>query len=315
MGSDGASILWDLAGRRELRRLPDLGGGVGRSALINGDDSLIAAISTRSAVGLFRVSDGGPVRSLPLGGPGLSGAFSTDGRRLALGDERGQVRVFSVPDGELALQIQTEGTVTGVSLDSSGARVLSWGWGREEARVHRVSDGELIAGLAPLRGGPVAAGGFCAAGEVVFLAGEDGSLITARPSGQTLAVLSEAGPRLSSARTRAGSSELLVKRADGAVELWDCTTLFDGGDPDAPPVTLPKPDGAGLGEVVANGDDGLVAAFVKGLGVRIWDIDGGVLRDVVRAATNLRPCVGGGVIVPLVPPDPDAIWAPVDLCL
>ena len=91
--------------RQALERLPPHPHAV-YSMAYNPEGSRLAAVGFEHTVRLYDPDNGAQVRELE--GPGTdlrSVVFSPDGQQLAVGGRNGQIRVWSVPAGTIALEI------------------------------------------------------------------------------------------------------------------------------------------------------------------------------------------------------------------
>ena len=122
----------------------------GRSPVFSSDGTMVAAVNGSSAM-IWRVSDGGLLRSFPVSGLGAQQiSFSADNARIVVGGSGATVWIFRVSDGSLirSINIGSFASVRSVTITPDGSHVLVGStYPVQRLSVWRVTDGALVADI------------------------------------------------------------------------------------------------------------------------------------------------------------------------
>lgn len=177
--SEQARTLIEPSNVSSLTDVPLTGGDVGVLHGWSPDSDTLAAVATGNAMGVWLydlTAEGAPRRLLQTTSPVTSIAFNADGSRIALGQENGQVTLWSVDTNTVQATLQGTADVAVTALAfNEGATLLAVGDANGVVRVWEVSLGlERII----LQAHTAAVGSLSFSPDGTFLtsSGEDGSL-------------------------------------------------------------------------------------------------------------------------------------------
>jgi WD40 repeat protein len=154
-------------------------------------------------------------------GPVSGGAYSPDGKRFALADETGRVRIFRLPDGKLLETLHSGSRFTAVAFSSDG-RSLATG-----SRDGRIAIWNLSAPGLPVRtlpqGGSVTSVAYSRNGRLLLTAGGNSAKLWDARTGTLLHTL----PHTRAVREAKFSQDdrlILTVAHDPAARIWDVAT-------------------------------------------------------------------------------------------
>jgi len=126
-GEDGATKLWDMRSRRELRTLKVIDSGASDSAAYSPDGATLAVAGHDGAVVLWDVATGRELRVLKgHTGPVNSVAFSADGRTIASGGADHTIKLWNAASGAEVHTLTTHrDAVTAVAYSPDGRWLAS----------------------------------------------------------------------------------------------------------------------------------------------------------------------------------------------
>lgn len=241
-GQGGGTIVWDAWTGRELWNESVSLGAVQALAFSHSDQWL--AVANHSDVRLWSSRDGQLHKTVASGLPSVSVvAFSPDDRRLAIGDELGEIRVISLRSGAIEITIPApavNATVAGLVFDAGGQGIVAaYGNGVNRVLAHDLRSGaarELGRHAAALDSVTLSAErGWVATG------GEDQTVRLWRLDGApaATAVIPHSGEVFGLAFADAGRR--LLTYADSQLLIWD---VQDPGSPRELLRLAELPDGA-----------------------------------------------------------------------
>jgi WD40 repeat protein len=221
-GEDGTAILWDLVGRKELRRFerPRNGRGTVTSVAFSPDGRRVLTGGSPDAVRVWDLATGQELHTL-LGHTAdvLRVTFSPDGRRVASADKHGTVRVSDLASGKEDWHVAEHGVAEALRFSPDGRQLLTTA-SPGGARLWDAATG------APLR--RLDANGRSAAlspdGRTLFLGGDDGTVSRTAlnaPDGAAFRFGKRHQDRVSTLAV-APSGHLLASASDrdGQIILW-----------------------------------------------------------------------------------------------
>ncbi|MDQ1521802.1 MAG: hypothetical protein QOI55_2875, partial [Actinomycetota bacterium] len=268
-GHDGRVHEWDLLRGRE-----------GRGSMIGHDDAVEDAAASRNGSVLvtlghqdLRLWDLASHRSLwtkaaDVGTPLFGLAVSADGRRVAVGDKQGTVRVFSLPGGALVSELRGQrGRVFGLAFLPDGR--LATGDGAGSLRLWDLRSGRTVATRQR-----------AAEGSITSIAvGPDGRLASSGTDGVLRLWSADdlSRPIAETARVDAGANKVVFTPSGMLVGAYDNGTVHfwrrDGAEARAP-ITA-DPDADVVRGVAVSSDGHLLAAATTTDGVTLWDMHSG----------------------------------------
>ena len=267
-------------GRVHEYRLADAA--VVASSPVGHDDRVIDAAASRDGTVLVTLGRDQDVRVwdtterrptvgsvLDAGSPLYGVAVNADGRRVAVGDEQGTVRISAIDGGPVTELVGHDGPVFGVAFLPDGRLVTG---GRDGTlRLWNVDTGAIAT---VQTGSPVTDVAVSADGDLVASSGSDGIVRfwttddLSRPVAQTAAVAAGANAVVFS-----GTSEVVAAYGDGRVRFWssDGSEMRDAFQVDS--------DGDAVFSVAVSPDRSLLAAAGATDGVTLWNIETGERRS------------------------------------
>jgi WD40 repeat protein len=261
-------------------RLQD--GAPGDTSAVGHDDRVIDAAASRDGTVLVTLGRDQDVRVwdtterrptvvslLDAGSPLYGVAVDGGGRRVAVGDEQGTVRISAIDGGPVTDLVGHDGPVFGMAWLPDGRLVTG---GRDETL--RLWDVDTGAVETVGTGSPVTDVAVNAAGDLVASSGSDGIVRfwttddLSHPVAQTAAVAAGANAVVFS-----GTSDVVAAYGDGRVRFWrrDGSETRDALQVDS--------DGDAVFSVAVSPDRTLLAAAGATDGVTLWNIDTGDRRS------------------------------------
>jgi WD40 repeat protein len=276
-GSDDGTVrVWDASSGRVKSVMPAPSRFVSALALDPSGAQILIAGGPNIDQGIASLRDphtGGQIRALAVpGGMPFSGAYSADGRRLAIGAFDGTLSIWDPATGRrLSVLTGHTGPVTDISFNGSGGRMLTAS-GDTTAKLWDLDANRLAADFLGHRGW-VSTAAFSPDERTILTASQDGTAriwdaARGRPSEQL-----NAGPAATSASFAADGSVLTVAAAH--VKLWDPDT----GSPEA---VLPVPTSAVSDADISPDGERILTASQDGV-ARILDRSGQRERSLAGA--------------------------------
>lgn len=260
-GDDGTLRVWDVATRRETRRLGDVRGGRYRFVSMSGDGRLLAAAEQRGkVVTLWSVADGRPLFRAPE--PAVGTAVAPDGATFVTLIDGPRVTVVVRDTATFAeLARFTVGPSVRAAYSPDG-RLLATTDG-ERIDLTRVADGARVATLAG-HTGMVTSIDFDHAGTCLVSAAADRSLrIWDVAAGTATRVLTPSAVPFAVAFQR--DDRLVTGDGDAGLYGWDATNGVGLGRARGP--------GRGTAAVAASADGHTVVGAGLDGTVTVWDLD------------------------------------------
>jgi WD40 repeat protein len=255
--------LWDLQTGRLIGELVNPGSGKGEPWLEFSRDGRWLATAAGSDTRVYDVETRRPVLSIP-GLEAKTLSFDPTGSRLATGTLRGDVSIWTIPDGKRAQHLRETGDrVDHVAFSPDGAFVVAAS--REGTiRVWNARTGELQAELNNHHGAVLWAE-FDPTSRLVVSADRDGT-VAISDAALRMAVSTLEGPRGVSLAAHFDPSSRRVVAAswDGTARVWDATRSYLQW------ATLPIGDDCGQG-VPAEPDRRFLAIGCTAHGTQVWD--------------------------------------------
>jgi len=254
---------------RTLRTIlpPD---GAARDLALDGAGRLVAGVSGRGDVRVWRLSDGKPLGS--FGREARAVALSSDGRLLAIGDEAGKVHLRPITGtGARSLTAHTR-PLRALAFSGDGNRLLSGDVGGQ-AKVWDLVSGRSVATLPGAS--PAAAVALSGDGGMAVIGHGDGRVGWWDVSGQTLrAHLTAHVGGVAGLALHPGGRLMVSAGADGVARVWRL--------PGSAPVRELRGHRGGV-RAVALSEDGLrVLTGGADRTVRLWDARTGTPLGLVR---------------------------------
>lgn len=261
---------------RALRTLlpPD---GAARGLALDGAGRLVAGVSARGDVRVWRLSDGKPLGSFGRGARAV--ALASDGRLLAMGDDAGKVHLRHIAGPDVRTLAAHLRPLRALAFSGDGNRLLSGDVGGQ-AKVWDLVSGRSVATLPGAS--PVVALALSGDGGMAVIGHADGRVGCWDVSGQTLRVqLTAHVGGVAGLALHPGGRLMVSAGADGVARVWRL--------PGSAPVRELRGHRGGVRAVALSEDGRRVLTGGADRTVRLWEVRTGKLLGRLR----LPSAVGG----------------------
>lgn len=222
----GEVKVWDATTGAERFNLPGHAG-TEVAVAFSPDGKRLVTTSARQAGGVrvWNVVDGREILAIPLDGHAFCVEFSPDGRLLAMGQHNGRVVLHDSASGAEVLSasrhkgrvfdlaFNRDGTLLASAAQDGAASIWNVSDGRKIHSVEGLGDARTVAFSPDSR--QLAIGAWSGAVKILHMTAEGGREVPVRPLPSAVMQL----------RWRPDGKQLAVLTDDGALQLWDASTL------------------------------------------------------------------------------------------